>query len=69
MTANPEEIAKIQAILNKPSSCPDYRFTFGKYRGRLLSEILKVDKQYLLWLYHSDIQVPIRVEAFLSTLE
>ena len=28
------------------------RLTFGKYKGRLISDILRMDPNYLKWLYH-----------------
>ena len=59
----------IQSILNKKSSVPDYRFTFGRYKGYLLEKVYRLDKNYLKWLYASDAKLPKNVESFLSELE
>lgn len=33
-----------------------YSLSFGKYKGRKLSEIVKIDKKYLMWLSSDDFQ-------------
>jgi len=33
----------------QPSAIWDNRFTFGKYKGKLLSEIIRNDPQYITW--------------------
>lgn len=63
------QIETIQSILNKKSNIPDYRFTFGRYKGRLLEYVYKHDKAYLKWLYASGAKLPMRVESFLSEME
>lgn len=45
-----DQVKKIRNIMGLPSDIPDYRFTFGKYKGKLLASVVDLDPNYLLWL-------------------
>ena len=32
---------------------PEYRFSFGKYKGMLIQDVAEIDRQYLSWAYHN----------------
>lgn len=55
----------IKQILSRKDDMPDYRFTFGKHHGQLLSWVYKHDKDYLFWLYTNSNNLPARLEKFL----
>lgn len=48
------QVESIKNILSKKSTCPDYRFNFGQYKGKSLEYVLKFDRQYLLYLLSED---------------
>lgn len=35
---------------NEPIRDPNWKFTFGKYKGNVLSEVIACDRQYINWL-------------------
>ncbi len=34
----------------EPIRDPNYKFTWGKYKGNILSEVIACDRQYIDWL-------------------
>lgn len=60
-----EQLAAIQSVLGK-EQVPDYRFTFGKYKGRTLEYVFMFDKPYLMWLWAEDVRLPVRVVEFIE---
>lgn len=62
-----EQVKEIQRILGKPDiHIPDFRFGFGKHCGYSLEFVFKNDKQYLNWLYQSDVVIPNSVTRFIQ---
>lgn len=45
-----EQTKAIQAIFSKGKKIPDYRFTFGQYKGKTLEYVLQIDRKYLQWI-------------------
>lgn len=45
-----EQVKAINTIVKETKSVPDYRFTFGKYSGELLENVIKKDRTYLVWI-------------------
>jgi uncharacterized protein (DUF3820 family) len=54
MASIASQLSAISKIMSKPKPCPEYKFTFGQYRGQWLEEILEIDKKYLHWLLSED---------------
>lgn len=65
-----KQLISINMILNsgmaKKNAIPDYRFRFGQYKGSTLERVNKIDKKYLAWCYHSDVDLPQKVIKFIE---
>lgn len=53
--------------VDKSLDIPRYRFTFGKYSDKLFSTVLGFDKDYIIWCYHSGIELPSRVLDYIES--
>ena len=67
MISKQEQINIIQQILNKPDPVPDAKFSFGKYKHMSFKEVLRTDKQYVLWCYHSNAPLGKRMIKYIET--
>lgn len=51
-----EQVKIIRQVMNKKKIVPDYRFTFGKYKGKTLDYVYseRQDNAYFAWLYNNN---------------
>ena len=71
MSLDEEKRRQVDAISNilgksPESKAPDYRFTFGMHKGRLLEYVVKHHKDYILWCYHNDVELPMKVISYIE---
>ena len=62
-----EQTKQVKRIMGKGAVIPEYRFIFGKHMGFTLEHVYKGDRDYLLWCYHNDIKLPVRVIEFIES--
>lgn len=61
-----EQVKIIQNVLKpKGKKIPNFQFKFGCHAGHWLEDVAENDMKYLEWLYHSDVKLPKKVEAFI----
>lgn len=65
-----EQIRKIQAIMGVnekyPSWVCDYKFKFGKHKGKNAAYVIDKDASYLKWLYESDFKIDLRLQEIIT---
>ena len=74
MTKMVEEIndkEKVMEEMIKISSRPSLMnlFMFGKYNGKTVAEVAKIDRGYLDWMLSQKLQNPIEEEDWIYTLK
>jgi uncharacterized protein (DUF3820 family) len=66
-----EQLAAIRKMMNKLPTAPIAYLIFGKYKGKLISEVATNDEQYLRWLLDQenlDLIVRKKIEETLALL-
>lgn len=52
-----KEIILYNTVLN-------FKLNFGKYKGKIIKEVLNVDKQYIYWLLREPCRTGIKINSF-----
>jgi hypothetical protein len=63
-----EQVKIIKKVMNNKNHVPEYRFNFGKYKGKTLDYVYSEirDFKYLAWVYNNSEKINPVLEKFIE---